>query len=184
MLKSGPKAFLRPARHFALASLTALAMLLAPALPADASHDAPQLLSAGSATRTIFFMDVYEVTIRTHDGSFNRSDLTALNEPKSVTIECLYDGDLPELPEGWTSELVPATEPATMDKIRTAYQGLGEGDRLTISYVPGGGTAVTRNGDHIVQTTDYDLMAAMLRVWFGDTPVSDDINEAFLQADN
>jgi hypothetical protein len=153
--------------------LTALAFLAA--LEVSLSG----LQEAGTATRSMFFMDVYEVTVFDPDGNLTHADLDDESVPKRVVLDVLYGGDLPEIPEGWTSELEPALSDRRMATIRSAYRDLNEGDDIVLAYSPGVGSVLRVNGD-VVASGGYDLTAAFLDIWFGDTPVDEGIKSEFI----
>lgn len=135
---------------------------------------------AGTATRSMFFMDLYELTVMDTDGQLTQADLDDGASPKKLTVDVLYGGDLPDIPKGWTSELEPALSSGEMQTLRAAYRKLEKGDTIRAAYRPGTGTVVSVGGDVVLSSGGYELMAAFLDIWFGDTPVDDGIKDEFL----
>lgn len=139
-----------------------------------------EVQAAETATRSMLFMDLYELTVMDPDGDLTQADLDDDTVPKKLRVDVLYGGDVPDIPEGWTSELEPVLSEEKMSAVRDAYEGLREGDTVTVAYEPGYGTVVRLGGDVVLSSGGYDLMAAFLDIWFGDTPVSEDIKDEFL----
>ena len=147
----------------------------------DGGQASVQSLSvAGSETRSMMLMDLYELTVLDPDGRLTEADLSDTDTPKRIEIKVLYGGDVPDIPEGWSSELAPALPGEEWRDLREAYQGLTEGDEIVCEYRPGEGTRIEKNGKQVVGEPGYEATAAALDVWFGDTPVSEDIKSAFL----
>ena len=144
-------------------------------------QDALRSLSVvGSETRSMMLMALYELTVLDPDGRLTEADLSDEDMPKRIEIKVLHGGDVPDIPEGWSSELAPALPGEEWRDLREAYQGLTEGDEIVCEYRPGEGTRIEKNGEQVVKEPGYEATAAALDVWFGDTPVSEDIKSAFL----
>ena len=135
---------------------------------------------AGSETRSMMFMDLYELTVSDPDGRLTPGDLSDESVPKTIAIKVLYDGSVPEIPKGWSEELMPALPGEEWRDLREAYRALGEGDEIVLTYRPDQGTRIEKNGKTIVGEPGHEAAAAALDVWFGETPVSDDIKNAIL----
>ena len=167
----------------ALAALTALTTgaLAAPA-PAFAQgvSVSSEVQPAGTATRSMLFMDLYELTVMDADGQLTRADLDDEASPKKIEVDVLYGGDMPDIPKGWTSELEPALPDEKMEALRERYRSLEKGDVIRAAYEPGYGTVVSVGGDVVMSSGGYELMGAFLDIWFGDSPVSGDIKDALL----
>ena len=167
----------------ALPALTALtvaaSMLPTPAIAQGVSVSS-EVQPAGTATRSMLFMDLYELTVMDADGQLTRADLDDDGQPKKLTVDVLYGGDLPDIPKGWTSELEPTLPSAEMRTLREAYRNLEKGDTIRAVYEPGYGTVVSVGGDVVLSPGGYALMGAFLDIWFGDTPVDDGIKDDFL----
>ena len=153
---------------------------LAAALLGTAAAQTDPLRSAGSETRSMFFTDCYSLEVMDPDGALTVGDLDDDSQPKRLRVTVLYDGDLPNMPEGWTEEIMPVLSVKDEQTLRAAYGELSEGDEIALDYAPGEGSTLTRNGEPILSHEGYALTAAMLDVWFGESPVDEDIKEAFL----
>lgn len=56
--------------------------------------------------------------------------------------------------------------------ISDAYAEVGEGDRYTLTYVPGEGTELALNGESLGLITGSDFASAYYQIWFGERPLS------------
>lgn len=157
-----------------IATLTAL-LLTAQA----SSQPSVDLRDAGTATRSMFFTDIYEVTVSDPDGRLTEADLNDESVPRKVTLNVLYDGSVPDIPEGWSEELEPALSEQRMSTVRSAYKDLEQGDTVVLAYEPGYGSVLRVNGDPVA-SGGYELTAAFMDIWFGDTPVSEDIKSEIM----
>ena len=135
---------------------------------------------AGTATRSMLLMDLYELTVMDTDGQLTRTDLDDDGAPKKLTVDVLYGGDLPDIPKGLTSELEPALPASDTETLRGAYRDLEKGDTIRAAYQPCYGTVISVGGDVVLSSGGYELMAAFLDIWFGDSPVDEGIKEEFL----
>lgn len=141
---------------------------------------AAPLKKVGSTVRSKLFFDLYRITIFDEDRDFDEADLTEGDEPLRVELDVLYGGDVPDIPEGWSEELVPRLPGREMTDLRRAYRSLGKGDRIVLHYDPETGTTIAKNGETIVDEPGFELTAATLDIWFGDSPVSSSVKSAFL----
>ena len=135
---------------------------------------------AGSETRSMLFTDCYELKVFDADGRLTEAELTDTGQPLSIEVTVLYDGDLPDMPEGWTDEIVPVLTDGKMQALRAAYGRLAEGDVIRLDYAPGETSVISVNGEAVLSDPGFALTGAMLDVWFGETPVDEDVKEAFL----
>ena len=156
--------------------LSAAALLAAAALQSEANA----LKAAGSETRSMMLMDLYELSVFDADGRLTEADLADESQAFRIEIEVLYGGDVPDIPEGWSSELKPVLPDGEWADLRAGYENLSEGDRVVLAYDPDQGTVIEKNGEEVVREPGFKLTANTLDIWFGDTPVSEDIKAAFL----
>ena len=133
----------RPLSRVALA----LSALIAKSAPAWAAG----LQSAGTATRTVLFTDCYELEVFDPDGSLTKADLDAPDQPIKIQITAKYDGDMPKTPDGWRNEIKPELGSGDWSALQDAYDSLGEGDVVSVSFTPGSGTTVEKNGSVVAK---------------------------------
>lgn len=146
--------------------------------PAGAAAD--NLQPSAEATRSIYWNDVYQLTVYDEDGRLSAQELRPMDAPIKVEIKVLHDGDLPDIPESWTSELVPAVSSDTLSDIEEAYRSLNQDDVITVTFRPGIGTRIKLNDRLVVETKTAELALATVDIWLGDTPVSEDFKAELL----
>lgn len=139
------------------------------------------LVLAGEATREKVFFDLYRVAMylprRSRDVSYIRNAETA----KAFRVEVLYGGPAPdEVPEDWRRELVPVLTAQQMARLNGAFQSLQEGDVILATFAPGAGSTISLNGRTLVSDTGNQLIEALIDLWLGRDPVSEDIKAALL----
>ncbi|GGY47183.1 chalcone isomerase family protein [Parvularcula lutaonensis] len=139
------------------------------------------LQQAGAAVRTEYFVDLYRITVYDTDGTLTREDINSLRKPLRLTLDVLYDGQLPDIPDTWREELVPAVSDEQMATLRNAYADLKQGDRVVLVYRPHDGTVISVNGTPVVEDDGSELARATFDVWFGKNPVSAEIKADILR---
>jgi len=68
-----------------------------------------------------------------------------------------------------------------LDTLHRHYRDVGDGDRYTLTYVPGRGTTLDLNGSPLVTLNDPAFAAAYFAIWLGPAPIDDGLREALLQ---
>ena len=77
----------------------------------------------------------------------------------------------------------PDSYPALADRVTTFIGFFGDmkdGDEIVLTVSPGAGTAVALNGEEKGTITGDDFGDALLRVWLGDHPPSEDLKAGLL----
>lgn len=77
-----------------------------------------------------------------------------------------------DLPEKWRIALLGELDRASMSRVRAAYRTLGDGDVLTILYVPRQGVTMWRNDDLVVHTPGHGVIDSILRTWRDGEPIA------------
>lgn len=162
------------------AVLKPLIIALAVLNPVWSSALASSLSRVESETRTVFFNDIYELTVWTPSGDLQRADLENAQLEKRMELLNKYGGDLPDIPKGWTTHLKAATDAKQMDVLRKAYNDLEKGDVLSLTYAPDTGSEVRKNGSMVISAAGHTLTSALLKIWFGYDPVSESIKDEFM----
>ena len=152
----------------------------------------PEMLDVGGrslplksqATRSEMFglVDLYQVALYAPANISSVEGLRPKDVPKALRVEVQYNGSLPdEVPSGWRSELDPALNKEQSAKLRSAYAKLEPKDEILITYVPERGTTLRVSGNEVLTNAGYEVMAAFLDIWLGQTPVSEDVKDALGQ---
>lgn len=142
-----------------------------------------RLTLVSRATRSEMFglVDLYEVALYVPPDVSSLAMLRGQDTAKGLRVEIEYDGSLPDrIPTEWSRELQPALSRAQQQELRRAYAGLGPGDVIEITYAPGAGTRIVVSGDTVLTDRGYEVMAAFMNIWLGQTPVSEDVKQQLL----
>lgn len=167
---------------------TVLAALLvtaagAPAASAPKSLEIARtfLVFCAEATRETLLFDLYEVALYLPERS---QDLAYIHDPataKAFRVQVLFDGPLPdELPEDWRHELLPVLAPAEMAKLQQTFRSLQSGDVIVASYAPDVGSAISLNERELLSEPEAKVIDALVELWLGPEPVSEDIKRTLL----
>ena len=65
-------------------------------------------------------------------------------------------------------------------QMNALYVDLEEGDRYSLTYVPGQGTTLAHNGTDLGTVPGADFASAYFRIWLGDDPVGDRFRDELL----
>lgn len=142
------------------------------------------LTRVSEATRSRLFglLDVYRVSIYVPRGHATLPALWSAGTAVALRVEVLYNGPLPDhIPSAWKKELMPVLSAAQAQLLKKGYARLESGDVIEIRFVPGGGTAVSVAGRPVLTDRGFELMAAFLNIWMGQTPVSEDVKRELLR---
>ena len=77
----------------------------------------------------------------------------------------------------------PAVYPAIADRVSEfigLFGDMKDGDEVVLTVRPGTGTTIELNGSTIGEIAGDDFGTALLKVWLGDHPPSDDLKEGLL----
>lgn len=107
--------------------------------------------------------------------------------PKQVVIHYLVDIDQEDfgpagdkiLAQNISAEQMAALRPR-LDQINAAYQAIEEGERYTLTYIPGQGTTLAKQGQDLITIPGADFAAAYFQIWFGQDPVDEDLRDNVL----
>lgn len=66
---------------------------------------------------------------------------------------------------------------STIDRFLALYRDVKPGDRYSLTYVPGKGTALALNGQPLGIFEGNLLSRALFAIWLGDKPISDDLRD-------
>lgn len=151
-------------------------------LPPTESVQGTQLQLAGCAAREELWMDLYAVSLYLPQGATGNARMTDDQMPKLIRLDVTYSGEIPDgLPSEWKERLQQRVSQEFIQTLQNQYNNLRGGDAVRISYVPGNGTTLSVNGNTVVTRPGSDLMNAMMDVWIGSNPVSDNIKRHLLR---
>jgi len=107
--------------------------------------------------------------------------------PRRLEIEYFWPIPAEKFAEATRKGIAQNTDPAgfavlrdRIDRISSLYEDVEPGDRYVITYVPGLGTELSRNGRSLGVVEGADFSAAMFAIWVGDRPVDESLREQLL----
>ncbi len=168
---------------FCVALVAAVAIQTLTAQPQTLQIGEHTLTKASQATRSRLFgsVNIYRVSLYVDQTHATLDALRALRSPIARRVDILYEGSLPdEIPSDWKRELMPALGPGQQKSLVQAYARLSPRDSIEIRFAPGEGTTVSVSGRRILTDDGFELIAAFLDIWMGQTPVSDDIKDQLI----
>lgn len=69
---------------------------------------------------------------------------------------------------------------APIEHLNALYEDVAPGDRYALTYVPGRGTELARNGRRLGVVQGADFSAALFAIWLGDQPIDGHLREQLL----
>lgn len=175
------------------AAALGLALVLAMAVPAqaavtisgarfaeriDTDAGALTLAGAGVAKYRVFFT-VYAAALYVPSGT-SKAAVLGRDTPRRLTIEYFYEITPDELIQAANtvldrqlsvSEREAIAEPLT--RFHDLYRGVEEGDRYTMTYLPGEGTRLALNGEPLGTIEGAAFARAYYGIWLADKALSD-----------
>jgi hypothetical protein len=144
----------------------------------------------GAGMRTKLFFKVYVGALYLGEKKHTTAAVLSDAGAKRVAMHMLRDLSSEKLLEafdkGLTANNTPA-ELAAMDArikefsaiFRTTNE-VAKGDVITLDYFPGEGTRVSINGAEKGRVAGDEFNRALLKIWLGDEPVSEDLKKGLL----
>jgi len=141
----------------------------------------------GAGIRTKFFFKVYVGALYLDKKAHTAADVLADAGAKRVAMHWLMGVGSKKVRDGFEDDLKANKTPARLDEqvkqflaIFDTFKEVKEGDVIDIDYVPDEGTVVSLNGKEIGRVAGADFHGALMRVWFGDHPADEDLEEGML----
>ncbi|MGD8379125.1 MAG: chalcone isomerase family protein [Gammaproteobacteria bacterium] len=171
---------------------TALAATVADVeVPDTASVGGKILPLNGAGLREIFWVDVYVGGLYVEKPSHDPGELLTETGPNRVLMHFVHDAPSKKVIKAWnegfednnSGEVVKQLKPR-IDAFNALFgTDLKDGDVVLLDYVPGAGTQVRINGVLKGTVPGEDFNQALLRIWLGPNPPSDNIKEGMLGTD-
>ncbi len=142
----------------------------------------------GAGIRKKFFFSVYLASLYLPAQSRDAKEILAADQPNRVQMDMLYSKvDREKLVEAWNdgfSANLPADTLAALhpriERFNGMFGDLVEGDRVQFDYLPDQGTQVSINGEDKGLISGHDFNQALLRIWLGESPVTDSLKKDLL----
>tara|TARA_B100001109_G_scaffold255831_1_gene261343 strand:+ start:6155 stop:6718 length:564 start_codon:yes stop_codon:yes gene_type:complete len=145
----------------------------------------------GAGLREKLFLDLYVGTLYLESKSKDGKAVMNADKAMSITIDIVSglissEKMITAVDEGFENSTKGNTAPLA-DKIKTFKNAFKEeitkGDHYEISYLPGKGTMVSKNGKLITTIEGYEFKVALFGIWFCDEPADEDLMEGMLGLD-
>jgi len=178
-----------PALIFALYLASAQAREIAGVPLAQTQEiDGKTLLLNGAGVRQRFFFDVYVIALYLPAPAHTTEAVLSQPGPNRVLMHFLRDVTGDQIKKAWREGFASDNTPEALDKLRPRAeqfdkvfeQGLKKGEVVLLDYLPGTGTRVTIGGNVRATIPGEDFHSALMRVWIGKKPVSDDLKHELL----
>lgn len=146
----------------------------------------------GAGIRTKFFFKIYVAALYATETSNNPDNLLNSTSARRMVMHMLYDEvEKEKLVKGWTEGFDKnmgaadyiAMKPRMM-RFNDMFRTLHKNDIVLIDYIPNTGTRVTINGEEKGVIEGADFFRAVLSVWIGKEPATEDMKEGLLGEDD
>lgn len=142
----------------------------------------------GLGIRSKFFFKIYIAALYLKNPSKNAAEIIASDSAKRIVMHFLYDEVAAEkLVAGWNDGFEDNLSDDELKSLSTdikqfnqMFETLKEGDVVTLDYLPKQGTRITIKGVNKGIIKGAAFNQALLKIWLGDEPVTDDLKEALL----
>ncbi|MBI3188497.1 MAG: chalcone isomerase family protein [Gammaproteobacteria bacterium] len=142
----------------------------------------------GTGIRTKLFFKIYVAALYTAETSNNPDNLLNSTAARRMVMHMLYDEvEKEKLTKGWTEGFDKnmgaadyiAMKPRMM-RFNDMFRTLRKNDIVLIDYIPDVGTRVTIAGEEKGVIEGADFFRAVLSVWIGKEPATEDMKEGLL----
>lgn len=175
-----------------VAALLLAGLSTAPAAEIEGVHFADRL---ASSTPPLILQSTallrYRIVFRGYVGALYMaegadSSMLFQDVPKRLEIEYFWGIPADKFAEVTTSGIA-ANRPDTVERLRPAialwnalYETVEAGDRYSVTYTPGLGTELARNGRALGVVPGAEFGAAVFSIWFGDVPFDSQFRDTML----
>lgn len=170
------KVILAAALTLAAAATAGAATVAGAKIEDSVSVNNQNLVLNGAGLRKKFVVKVYVGGLYLPAKQSNPASIIAADTPRRMVMHFLYDVDKGKIAEAWDEGLRDNT-PNASPEVKTAFKTLSswmedmkEGQRLTMTYVPGIGTTVEVNGKNKGTLGGKAVADALLNTWVGPKP--------------
>ncbi len=150
-------------------------------LPSTETVDGRRLRLKACAVREELWTNLYAVSLYLPQQTAAAQVVTA-QSPKLVRIDVTYGGEVPNgLPAEWKQGLQHHVSQEFLQTLQGLYNDLKSGDTVRVSYSPKSGTSLSVNGRDVASRPGDAVFNAMMRLWVGPNPVSQNIKRLLLE---
>ncbi len=145
------------------------------------------LVLNGMGLRKKLWVKVYVAGLYLENGANKADEAVAMTGTKRVVMHFLTDKAKKKKMDAAWLEGFEANSPSNFDALRERVKSFSDlfgdmkvGDVIELTVVPGAGTNAVLNGEEKGVIDGDDFGEALLRVWFGDHPPSDQLKAGML----
>jgi len=185
---------MRTARLFLLPLCVTLSLaageLAGVKLPDTLSASGKTLKLNGMGLRKKAIFKVYVGGLYLESAARNAGSVLAADVPKSVTMHFLRSIDKGKLVEAYhegfqaNAKDKAAAQQANIDKFLGLVTDVKEGSQFTVTYVPGAGTTVLRDGKAAGSFEGKAFADVVFALWLGPKPPTEDLQKGMLGLGN
>lgn len=152
---------------------------------------AGELLLNGAGIRKKFFINIYVAGLYLVKKTSDVGTIASMESANRISMHFVYsEVSKKKMDDAWQQGFEdnnPAGELARLlDRLKqfqALFRDMHKGDQVWIDYLPGKGTFVSINGEETGHIPGRDFNTALLRVWLGPNPVTDDLKSGLLGLD-
>jgi len=146
------------------------------------------LVLNGAGIRKKFFFDIYVAGLYLENKSDKPLDIIRDTGEKQIFMHFLYDEVAKEkLVAGWTegfeenhTEKQMSALKTRLEKFNSMFDTVRKGNTIRLDFGPGGELIVVINGQLKGKVEGMDFQRALLSIWLGENPVTDELKNALL----
>lgn len=152
-------------------------------LPETEVVQGTRLALGGCALREELWTNLYVVSLYLpQQPSISVAQFSDSQRTRLVRIDVTYDGAVPDgLPSSWKDRLQQQVSAEFLRTFQGLYADLRGGDVVRVAYVPQHGTVLTVNGREMATRPGDAVFNAMVQMWIGPDPVSENIKRLLLK---
>ena len=151
----------------------------------------PALILNGAGVREKLFLDIYIGALYLPAKSGNAQAILTGRGPACVAMHFLYKQvSSKKITDAWEGGLAANHSAAEMqalqpqlERFNALFRTMHKGEVIRICYLPGTGTEVRINGERRGNVEGEAFFHALLAIWLGAHPVSNDLKQGMLGID-
>jgi hypothetical protein len=149
--------------------------------------DGKKLVLQGLGVRKKFFVSVYVGGLYLTTPTKDAAAALSADEPKRIALSFLREVDAEKIREAF-KEGLEHNSPEALKAIGTKIDSFlalfrsefREGDLLSVTYTPDGGTVVVKGESVLGRVYGADFMKALFSIWLGKNPPSEDLKKGMM----
>ncbi len=146
------------------------------------------LVLNGAGVREKFFFDIYVAALYLPRREADAKSILEQDQPWRMVMHFLYKKvGREKLADGWEEGFSDNLDAAglarlraRLDHFKSLFPDLHRGEEVVLDYLPGSGVQVRIRGEVRGVIKGSDFARALLSVWLGDEPVTDELKQALL----